>query len=86
MRREPEFFGDQDLTLIYIAKRLRDALALEKLLTEAGFDYLVEVDRYYGGIIFRGERAGAFFYVRPGAAEATREFMRRNRYRPHEEE
>ncbi len=65
MRREPGFFGEQDLALIYVAKRLRDALKLEKLLTDSAIDYLVEPDRYTGGIIFRTERVGAFFYVAP---------------------
>ena len=40
--REPDFFEDRELSLIYIAKKLKEALALEQLLTEAGLDYLVE--------------------------------------------
>ena len=35
MQRDVEFFLDQELELVYIAKRLKDALALEKALTEA---------------------------------------------------
>ena len=53
MQRGPEHFGDQELALIYIAKRLTEALRLENLLTEAGLDYLVEPDKYSGGIIFQ---------------------------------
>ena len=83
MRREPDFFGDQDLELIYIAKRLRDALELEDLLTKAGLDYLVETDTYRGGIIFVTERVGAFFYVAPPAAEQTRGVMRGSGWRPY---
>jgi hypothetical protein len=82
MRREPEFFGDQELSLVYVAKRLRDALKLESLLTTAGMDYLVEADRYQGGVVFRGERVGAFFYVPPAMLEATRQVLRENSYRP----
>lgn len=82
MRREPEFFGDRGLELIYIAKRLNEALALEALLTEAGLDYAVEPDHYMGGVIFRRERVGAFFYVLPEAAGAAKDLMRRNRYAP----
>ncbi|MFN7920942.1 MAG: hypothetical protein U0Q16_12645 [Bryobacteraceae bacterium] len=63
MKQEPDFFGDRPLDLVYIAKRLEEALATETKLTEAGIDYLVEVDYYLGGVIFRRERAGAFFYV-----------------------
>jgi hypothetical protein len=81
MRREPEFFGDQDLSLVYIAKRLRDALGLETLLTTAGVDYLVEADHYQGGVVFRSQRVGAFFYVPPATLEATRQVLRDHGYR-----
>ncbi len=64
MRREPDFFGEgEELVLVYIARKLKEALAIEKLFTENGLDYLVEPDLYSGGIIFRTERTGAFFYV-----------------------
>jgi hypothetical protein len=82
--REPEYFGDQELSLIYVAKKLKEALALEQLLTEAGLDYLVEPDRYSGGIIFRSERVGAFFYVAPLDETAAREAMRGAGYKPYE--
>ena len=78
MRQPPEFFGDQELELIYIAKKLKEALALEDLLTESGVDYAVEPDKYSGGVIFRTERIGAFFYVLPDAVESTRELMQKN--------
>lgn len=85
MRRDPEFFGDREMTLIYIGKRLRDALRLESVLTEAGLDYAVETDTYHGGVVFRSERVGAFFYVLPEALEATREVMRQHRFKPQAE-
>ena len=65
MRREPEFFGDEEMVLVYIAKRLDEALALEDLLTKAEIDYAVEADRYKGGVMFMRERVGAFFYRYP---------------------
>lgn len=66
MRREPDFFGDDvELVLVYIARKLKEALAVEALFTESGLDYLVEPDTYSGGIIFRSQRTGAFFYVAP---------------------
>jgi hypothetical protein len=77
VRREPEHFGEQELDLLYIAKRLKEALRLEELLTSAGVDYLVETDTYSGGIVFRSERVGAFFYVAPGDLGAARETMGR---------
>ncbi|HEY2845318.1 MAG TPA: hypothetical protein VGJ09_16765 [Bryobacteraceae bacterium] len=75
MRCEPDHFGDQDLPLIYIAKRLKEAVRLEKLLTDAGLDYLVEPDKYLGGIIFHTERVGAFFYVAPGDEGAAKDLL-----------
>lgn len=82
MRKEPEFFKDQEIELVYIAKKLREALALEELLTSANVDYLVETDQYFGGFIFQRVRIGAFFYVMPDAAEPARLLMRANGYKP----
>lgn len=83
MRREPEHFGDQELALIYIAKKLKEALRLEQLLTDTGLDYLVEPDKYSGGIIFQSERVGAFFYVAPGHEGAAKEMLARNGFKPY---
>ena len=82
MRQEPEFFGEEELSLIYIAKKLNDAMALEDVFTKAGIDYLVEPDRYSGGTIFRSERIGAFFYVPPEHEETARKVMISNDYKP----
>jgi len=76
MRRTPEHFGEQDLSLIYVARKLEHALRLERLLTEAGLDYLVESDEYSVGTIFRRVRVGAFFYVAPGSDTVARETVR----------
>lgn len=84
MRQEPDFFGEEELSLIYVAKKLKEALRLEALLTEAGVDYLVEPDKYSGGIIFRSERVGAFFYVAPANENMTRETMQRGGFEPYQ--
>ena len=83
MRREPDHFGDQELALIYVAKKLREALRLEQHLTSAGFDYLVEPDRYSGGVVFQTERVGAFFYVAPADEPAARQALEAAGYRPY---
>jgi hypothetical protein len=83
VRRESDFFTDDELTLVYVAKKLKEALALEELLTQAGVDYLVEPDKYSGGIIFRSERVGAFFYVAPASQDAAREAMTRGGFTPY---
>lgn len=54
---------EEELVLVYIAKKLKEALAIEELFKQSGLDYVVEPDTYSGGIIFRTERTGAFFYV-----------------------
>ena len=84
MKQEPSFFEGQDPVLIYIAKKLKDALRLESIFTAAGVDYGVEADQYRGGVILRSVRVGAFFYVLPPAAEAARDIMRRHGYKPYE--
>ena len=82
--QEAEELPREELTLVYIAKKLKEALALEKLLTDTGLDYLVEPDRYSGGIIFRSERIGAFFYVAPADEEKARTAMREGGYKPYQ--
>ena len=84
MKQDAGFFEGKEPTLIYIAKKLKEALALEALLAREGVDYGVEADNYRGGFVFQTERIGAFFYVLEEAAESTRQILRANRYRPYE--
>ena len=65
MKQEASFFEGKSPVLVYIAKRLKDALRLEQIFTEAGLDFGVEADEYRAGVVFRTVRAGAFFYVLP---------------------
>ena len=81
MKRDADFFEEKEPVLLYIAKKLKDALALEQVLTEAGVDYGVEPDRYRGGFIFQTERIGAFFYVREETVETARQTLTRHGYR-----
>jgi hypothetical protein len=84
VRRDPEFFEEAELDLLYVARRLREALKLEMLLTEADLDYLVETGLYTGGFLMRRELTGAFFYVAPADLTRAREVLLTNRYRPYE--
>ena len=84
MKQDASYFEGKEPSLVYIAKRLRDALRLESVLTGAGLDYGVEADHYSGGVIFRSQRVGAFFYVLPEAVEATHRVMEANGYRPYQ--
>lgn len=85
MKQEASFFDGHEPVLIYIAKRLKDALRLESLFTTAGLDYGVEADEYRGGTLFVRTRIGAFFYVRPDSVDAAHVIMQRNGYKPHVE-
>jgi len=82
MKRDPEYFGEGCAELVYIAKRLKDALRLESIFTAAGVDYGVEADKYRGGVVFQSERVGAFFYVRPETVAAAYRIMREHGYTP----
>ena len=84
MRKEPDFFGEEDLALIYIAKTLKESLAVEDRLTERGMDYLVEPDSYTGGVIFRRSRVGAFFYVRHDDRGRGHHVLTEHGYKPYE--
>jgi len=81
MRREADYFGGREMDLVYIAKKLKEALLLESALTDSGVEYAVETDKYSGGVIFRSERVGAFFYVLPEAAEQARAIMQQHGFR-----
>lgn len=83
MKQDASFFDGKDPVLIYIAKRLKDALRLEQILTEGCVDFGVEADEYRGGVIFRSVRAGAFFYVLPETVERATAVMHQNGYKPY---
>jgi hypothetical protein len=83
MRQEAAFFEGKEPSLIYIAKKLKDALRLEDIFAGAGVDYGVEADEYRGGVVFRSTRVGAFFYVLPETVPAAHEIMLRHGYRPY---
>lgn len=81
MKQDASFFEGKEPVLVHIAKKLKDALRLEAVLTEAGVDYGVEADEYRGGVIFRSVRAGAFFYVLPESVDLAQQVMHQNGYK-----
>ena len=82
MRRDEDFFGDAELPLIYVGRKLKDALRLEEALTAAGIDYLVEADEYRVGMLYRVKRIGAMFYVAPEHLDAAKAAMTAAGFRP----
>ncbi len=83
MRRENDYFGDLELDLVYMARSLRDALRLEKLLTDTGIDYLVETGTYTGGFLFKRDLTGAYFYVAPQELELARDTLQKHGHKPY---
>jgi hypothetical protein len=84
MRREADFFGDLELVLVFVARRLKHALAVERVLDAAGLDYAVETGHYYSGILFPMERVGAYFYVAPEWESRARAALAEGGFRPYE--
>jgi hypothetical protein len=84
MRRDPEFFGEQELSLLFMARRLREALRLEEILTRLGIEYRVETGEYVGGFLMKRDLTGAFFYVMPDDLERTRQILVENRFKPYD--
>jgi hypothetical protein len=75
MRQNAEYFGQQELVLLYIAKRLKEAQRIEEILNARALEYLVETDTYRGGFLFVSERIGAFFYVTDAANAEARQAL-----------
>jgi hypothetical protein len=81
MRREPDFFDDQELVLIYMARRLKNSLTVERILTDGGVDYHLETGPYQSGLLFRTSKVGVFFYTRSRDAELARSMLLKNGYK-----
>jgi hypothetical protein len=77
MRQDDAFFGEQELVLVYVGKKLREALRAERTLTAAGIDYFVETDEFAAGVIFKRKRIGAFMYVTEGDEARAKELLTR---------
>jgi hypothetical protein len=82
MKKDSSYFEGHEPQLVYIAKKLKDALRLESIFTAEGVDFGVEADEYTGGVVFRRVRTGAFFYVLPQMREAAVAIMLQNGYKP----
>jgi hypothetical protein len=85
MRREPDAYADQELTLVFIARRLKIARNVERKFDASALDYVVIPTPYTTGLLFRSQRIGAFFYVIPGLAERARSLVAECGYEPFDE-
>ena len=82
MKKDADYFEGVEPDLIFVAKRLRDAISLESVLTGAGIDYAVEPDHYEGGVIFRIDARGRVFLRSSGIARKCRGSDARKRIHP----
>jgi hypothetical protein len=84
MRREPDFFEDQELVLVYMARRLKHALAVEKIFDSGGLDYLLETGHYQSGLLFRTTKVGVYFYAAPQEEQRARALLQERGYKPYD--
>ena len=83
MRQEAEFFEGRELHLIYMARRLKESLAVEGVLDSSGLNYTVESAYYQSGLLFRSTKIGAYFYVPPEDEERARLLLSERGYKPY---
>ena len=86
MRHEPEFFGDRELVLIYMARRLKHALAVERIFDEGGLDYTLETMPYQSGLLFRTTKIGLLFYAAPEDEARGRQLLLGHGYQAYDGE
>ena len=84
MRREPDFFGEQELNLVYMARRLKESVAVEKVMDNGDLDYAVEPAYYQSGLLFRSTKIGAYFYVLPEEEDRARSLLTDKGYKPYD--
>jgi hypothetical protein len=63
----------RDPERVFVAKTLRQARQVEELLTQAGVDYVVQVEAYGRSFLFGTLKHGAAFYVTTTQALYCRE-------------
>jgi len=79
----PDELSEVPCARIYIAGRLREAKHVERVLSEGGVDYFVEIEKFRKnllGVIPR-EYDGVAFYVAVEQAESSRQLLHTARLR-----
>jgi hypothetical protein len=74
-----DYFGERDIERVFIAKSLKVALRVEKLLTDRGMDYAVIIEKFMQRrIFFSSEYDGAALYVLADQAPFCRKLLMDN--------
>ncbi len=74
-RIDLEKFSDLNITRIYIAKNIKEAQSIEKLLTEKNIDYALSVEPFLPPSLLQSERMGAAFYVESTQSDICRQII-----------
>ncbi len=75
---DPVFFDDKEVAMIYIAGRLSEGKQVEKILSENGIDYAVDVEPFESRVlgILPVQYEGVAFYVVSDQAKLSRRVLR----------
>jgi hypothetical protein len=75
-RIELEKFTDRNITRIYIAKNIKEAQGVEKLLTDNNIEYALSLEPFLPPTLLQSERMGAAFYVESSRSDDCRQVIR----------
>jgi hypothetical protein len=73
-RIEIEHFSDKDISRIFIAASVKEAEAVEDILTQDGIDYALSLEPFAQGL-FTSQRNGVAFYVLSAQAVYCRNLL-----------
>ena len=74
-RIEFDKFSDSVISRIYIAKNIKEAQSIEKLLTEKNIDYALSVEPFLPPSLLQSDRMGAAFYVESTQSDIGRQLI-----------
>ncbi len=74
-RIEFDKFSDSVISRIYIAKNIKEAQSIEKLLTEKNIDYALSVEPFLPPSLLQSDRMGAAFYVESTQSDICRQII-----------
>ena len=75
-RRTAEELSNTSLSLVYIAGNLTDAQRAERLLTEIGIEYAVDLEPFTTTALMSGHYMGLFMYVPTLEHQRCRELLK----------
>jgi hypothetical protein len=79
-RLQIENFPEQDISRIFVAVNLKEAEAVEIVLSVQGIDYAVEIESYVRLSLLSSEVSGAVFYVSSAQSSFCRGLLQKAGY------